>query len=88
MPYEGPNTNRRVFISTTGWRDIKDEDKKRVAAAVMKGLGLWNFVQFEGLWFYLWLVQRARKNLTPERRQELLDEANEAERNEEVEFKV
>ena len=54
----------------------------------MKGLGLWNFVQFEGPWFYLWLVQRARKNLTPERRQELLDEANEAERNEEVEFKV
>ena len=55
-------------------------DKERIAAAVMEGLGLSSFVQFEGMWFYLWLVQRARKNLTPARRDELFNEAAEAER--------
>ena len=62
--------------------------KKRVAAAVMESLGLSNFVQFEGTWFYLWLVQRVRKNITPEQRKELLEEANAAERSEEVELKA
>ena len=46
----------------------------------MNGLGLSKFVLFDGPWLYLWLVARARKNLTDERRKELTDLANEEER--------
>ena len=46
----------------------------------MNGLGLSEFVRFDGSWFYLWLLHRARKNLSEERRKELLDQANEEER--------
>ena len=45
----------------------------------MNGLGFSKFVLFNGSWVYLWLVGRARKNLTLERRQELSDQANEEE---------
>lgn len=76
MPYEGPGSNRRVFISTTGWRDIEDEAKDRAAQAIMRGLGMTNFVLFDGPWFYIWLLHTARKNISDERRRELADAAN------------
>ena len=72
--------NRRVFISTTKWNHIPERDKERAAQAIMDGLGLSNFVLFDGWWFYFWLLHRARKNLTQERRKELLDMANSMER--------
>ena len=72
-------------MTGTNWRDIADEDKERAAAAVMKGLGLSNFVRFEGTWFYLWLIQRARKGLVEERKEALLQEANDVEREAEYE---
>ena len=45
----------------------------------MNGLGFSKFILFDGSWVYLWLVARARINLTDERRKELLDLANEME---------
>lgn len=86
MPYAGPSANRRVFITKTSWRDIKDEDKERAATAAMDSLGLSNVVRFDGLWFYLWLVRTSRKNLTEEQVTAILTEANETERKEQVEF--
>ena len=88
MPYQGPETNVRVFASKTPWRHIEDEDKERAAAAVMSGLGLSDFVKFEGPWFYMWLMKRARKNLSEERIQELMSEANQAEREAHVDFQA
>lgn len=54
----------------------------------MSGLGLSDFVKFEGPWFYMWLMKRARKNLSEERIQELMSEANQAEREAHVDFQA
>ena len=78
MPFAGPQDDRRIFVSDIKWSYISDEDKERAAEEIMNGLGLSNFVLFEGLWFYIWLLHRARKNLSEDRRQELLKMANEA----------
>lgn len=80
MPYHGPESDRRVFLRAVSWRHISDDEKEKAAAAAMNGLGLSTFVLFDGPWLYLWLVARARKNLTDEWRKELKDLANEEER--------
>lgn len=46
----------------------------------MEGLGFTNFARFEGTWFYLCLIQRVMKSLIEERKEAILQEANDAER--------